>query len=180
MRSYRAALLAVGLLLLSASAASAAKGSHEQLRIDDTFEEELCGIDVTTHLVVSGPINVTSNGRLTDNTNVRLTHTNADGDWLRNNITGQFREVVTDNGDGTITVVQTHRGVHERLRSAEGLEAAFDRGQVVFTLIIDIGDPEDPEDDVLISSEVIRQAGPHPDADSEFELFCEVVEDVLG
>ena len=181
MRSFRAAaLLSIGALLLSSTATFAAKGSHEQIRIDETFQEELCGIPVTTHVVVTGPVNVTSNGRLTDNTNVRLTHTNADGDWLRNHISGQFREVVTDNGDGTITVVQTHRGLHERLVSADGPEAAFDRGQIVLRIVIDLNDPEDPDDDEVISFEVTKQAGPHPDADADFEVFCEVVERVLG
>jgi hypothetical protein len=181
MRPIRlAVLIASGALLMSASSVFAAKGSHEQVRVDDTFDEEVCGIAVTTHVIVTGPVNTTSGDRVTDNTRVRVTWTNADGVWLRNDITGQFREVVTDNGDGTITIVDTNRGVHERLRSANGIEAAFDRGQIVFRTVIDLGDPEDPDDDVVVSSDIPKQAGPHPDADADFVLFCEVFQDVLG
>ena len=168
------------LALAMAPAALAAKGTHEQVTIDDTSEEELCGIPVTTHLVVTGPVNTTSGGRVTDNTRVRVTWTNDDGTWLANDISGQFRQTETDNGDGTVTVVQTNRGVHERLRSADGIEAAFDRGQIVFRTVIDLHDPADPDDDEVIASDIPKQAGPHPDADSDFELFCAVVEDVLG
>ena len=168
-------------LVASAVPAFAAKGSHEQVRVDETIADDVvCGIDVSTHLVITGPVNVTSEGRLTDNSRVRLTFTNAAGDWLVNDISGQFRQVVTENADGTIISIETHRGNHERLRSADGIEAAFDRGQIVFRNVVDLNDPEDPTDDELISSDILQQAGPHPDADSDFELFCEVVERVLG
>jgi len=182
MRRFGAsALVAAVALAAGAAPALAAKGSHEQVRVDETIPHDVvCGIDVSTHLEITGPVNVTSGGRLTDNTRVRLTFTNASGDWLVNDISGQFRQVVTDNGDGTITSIETHRGNHERLRSADGIEAAFDRGQIVFRVVVDLNDPEDPTDDELISSEVLREAGPHPDADADFELFCEVVERVLG
>jgi len=46
--------------------------------------------------------------------------------------------------------------------------------------VIDLNDLEDEEDDVFVSSEILFQAGPHPEADSDFALFCEVVHDVLG
>jgi hypothetical protein len=116
---------------------------------------------------------------VTDSTRVRLTWTNAAGTWLRNDIAGPVTQVVTDNGDGTITIVNRNRGVQEWLRSADGIEAAFDRGLITFTTVIDLHDPEDDADDEVLSSDV-SQSGPHPDADSDFELFCAVVEDVLG
>lgn len=52
-------------------------------------------------------------------------------------------------------------GVQQRLRSSDGITAAFDWGQITFRLVVDLNDLEDPEDDVLISSEVLLQAGPH-------------------
>jgi len=167
------------LVLALVPSALAAKGTHEQVRIDDTFQDEVCGIPVTTHVVVTGAINIASDGRVTDSTRVRLTWTNASGTWLRNDVAGPATQVVTDNGDGTITIVDRERGIQELLRSAAGIEAAFDRGQITFTTVIDLHDPDDPEDDDVLSS-AVSQAGPHPDADSDFELFCEVVEDVLG
>jgi hypothetical protein len=45
---------------------------------------------------------------------------------------------------------------------------------------IDLNDLENEEDDIFLGSEVISVAGPHPEVDSDFELFCEVVTGVLG
>jgi hypothetical protein len=66
------------------------------------------------------------------------------------------------------------------VRSSDGLTPAFDRGRAVIREVIDLNDLEDEQDDVFLSSEILFQAGPHPEADSGFELFCEVVVDVLG
>ena len=57
----------------------------------------------------------------------------------------------------------------------------MDAGRLVFAFLIDHGGtPGDPDDDVLISRDVVFQAGPHPDLDSDFELFCEVIPPALG
>jgi hypothetical protein len=32
---------------------------------------------------------------------------------------------------------------------------------------------DDDDDDTLLSQSVVFQAGPHPDLDSNFELFCQ-------
>jgi hypothetical protein len=71
-------------------------------------------------------------------------------------------------------------GIAERLRSSDVLTPAFDRGPVIFRDTVDLNDLEDPADDVFLGREVFFHAGPHPDLDSDFALFCEVVEDVLG
>jgi hypothetical protein len=47
-------------------------------------------------------------------------------------------------------------------------------------ITIDLNDLENEEDDELLGFEVVSVAGPHPEIDSDFELFCEVVNDVLG
>ncbi len=59
-------------------------------------------------------------------------------------------------------------------------EPAFDRGTVTFVSTIDLNDPENEEDDVFLGFEVVQLAGPHPEVDADFELFCEVVVEVLG
>jgi hypothetical protein len=43
-------------------------------------------------------------------------------------------------------------------------------------IVIDLNDPENFEDDELISFETVFSAGQHPTED----VFCEVVTDVLG
>ena len=118
-------------------------------------------------------------GSFMDVSRVTITWTNADGDWLQNHVAGitRFREEL--DGD-ILTVTETHAWMPERLRSAEGITAAFDRGLIKFQFVIDLNDLEDPDDDVLISAETSFLAGPHPEAESGFVLFCEVVTEVLG
>lgn len=171
-------LLAALLTLASITAALAARPGHDRFTIDETFDEELCGIDVTTRIQITGNV-LFFEDHLVDLSLVRVTWTNADGDWLQNFIAGPV--VVTEQLDGDIlTVTIANHGVHERLRSSDGLTEAFDRGQIVFRDVIDLNDLADEEDDVFLSSEILFQAGPHPEADSGFELLCETVIDVLG
>jgi hypothetical protein len=170
--------LATLLLLMSAQLALAAAPFHDKFVLDDTFEENLCGIDVTTHLQVRGNV-ISFEDHLLDVSHVLVTWTNADGAWLQNFGAGPV--TVSEQLDGDIlTITEGHAGVHERLRSSEGLTPAFDRGQIVFSFVIDLNDLENPDDDVFLSLEVVFVAGPHPEVDSDFALFCEVVTDTLG
>ena len=173
--------LALGLLLALASVttALAAPPTHEKVKIDETFSEELCGIEVTTHLEINGNALFFPDGHLLDLSLVRITWTNDDGDWLTNFIAGPFSVTETLDGD-ILTVTATNIGVHELLRSADGISAAFDRGRIIFVTVIDLNDLENPDDDVELSFETAFQAGPHPEADADFALFCEVVTDALG
>jgi hypothetical protein len=173
-RVLSAVLLAALALALTAQLAMAAKPFHDKFTDEETFSEELCGIPVTTHVEVS--VNFLGfEGRFIDASHVRVTWTNVDGDRLAGAAFGT--EELT--GD-ILTVTVRQAGVQERLASAGGLTPAFDRGQIVLQIVIDLNDLENPEDDVFVSFEVLSQAGPHPEADSDFALFCEVVTDVLG
>ena len=171
-------LAAVLMLLLTAQAALAARPIHDRFAVDETIAEDLCGVEVMTHIAVKGNVLVFADHAV-DLSLVRLTFTNADGDWLENFVSGPV--FIQEQLDGDILTITTRNaGVHERLRSSEGLTAAFDRGQISFRQVIDLNDLENPDDDVFVSSEILFQAGPHPEADSGFALFCEVVLDVLG
>lgn len=178
MRRATPLLLAAAVLLLSAQAVLAAKPGHDRFVVDETIEEELCGIDVTTHVQVKGNVLFMESG-IIDVSLVRLTWTNADGDWLQDFIAGPA--FVTEVLDGDVlTITVRNAGVHQRLRSSDGITAAFDRGQITFRDVIDLNDLEDETDDELLSSETLFEAGPHPVADSGFELTCDVVVEVLG
>ena len=170
--------LATLLMLMSAQLAFAAAPFHDKFVIDETFEENLCGIDVTTHLQLKGNV-LSFEDHLLDVSRVTVTWSNAEGAWLQNFGAGAVMVSEQLNGD-ILTITEGHAGVQERFRSSEGLMPAFDRGRIVFSIVIDLNDLENPDDDVFLSSEVVFVAGPHPEADSDFTLFCEVVEDVLG
>ena len=178
-RPLRPILLATLLTLASVSTTLAARPFHDQAKIDETFPENLCGIDVMTHVELNLNIHEFADGHFVDNSLIRITWTNAEGVWLSNFAAGPASFTETLDGD-ILTVNEVHRGIHERLRSADGTSAAFDRGQIAFVTVIDLNDLEDENDDVTLSFDTVFQAGPHPEADSEFALFCEVVTEVLG
>jgi ethanolamine utilization protein EutP (predicted NTPase) len=176
-RLSRAVAFATVLLLVTAQLAFGAKPFHDKFTIDETFEETVCDIDVTTHVVLH--INALDfETHFVDLSQGTITFTDADGDWVSNQIAGPA--IFSDQLDGDIlTITERHVGVHEKLRSSEGLLPAFDRGQISFVTVIDLNDLEDEEDDVVLSFEVLFQAGPHPDADADFALFCDALASVL-
>ena len=146
--------------------------------MDETFTEDVCGITATIRTEARGSVLVFAD-RTIEVSLVRVTITNDEGDWLRNFVAGPVFIEEQLEGD-ILTITLRFAGVHSKWRSSEGLTPAFDRGQIIFRDVIDLNDLEDPEDDVFLSSELLFQAGPHPEADSDFALFCEVVHDVLG
>jgi hypothetical protein len=172
------ALLASSLLIMSGQAALGAGPVHDKFAVDETFTEELCGIEVTAHLEINGNVLIFED-RFVDLSRIEITWTNAEGDWLRNAISGPA--FIEEQLDGEIlTITERHAGIHSHLTSAAGHEPVFDRGTVTFLITIDLNDLENEEDDVLLSFETIFVAGPHPELESDFALFCEVVEAVLG
>ena len=173
------AVLATMLLLLSAQIVLGAKPFHERFTLDETIPgDELCGIEVTTHLVIKATL-LGFDDHFVDISRAVVTWTNADGDWLRNSVAGPT--FIQEQLDGDIlTITERHVGVHSHLTSAAGKEPAFDRGTVTFVITIDLNDLENEDDDVFLGFEVVKLAGPHPEVDSDFELFCEVVTEVLG
>ena len=59
---------------------------------------------------------------------------------------------------------------------SDGTVAIKDVGRIVLATVIDYnGTPTDTEDDVFISQSIESVSGPHPEAESGFTLFCEVV-----
>ena len=172
------AALASMLLLLSAQIALGARPSHERFTIDESFPEELCGIDVMAHFAIKATV-LGFDDHFVDISRAVITWTNDDGDWLRNSVAGPT--FIQEQLDGDIlTITERHAGVHSHLTSAAGREPAFDRGTVTFVSTIDLNDLENEEDDVFLGFEIVQLAGPHPEIDADFELFCEVAIEVLG
>jgi hypothetical protein len=78
----------------------------------------------------------------------------------------------TDNGDGTVTLSTTYKGLPEQFRvKGQGL-LTRDAGNLTITLTID-------ENGQVISEDVTIR-GPHPEAGSGFTLFCELLPEALG
>jgi hypothetical protein len=159
----------------SSGAFAAAPIVNEHNRFTDTFPDELCGIEGTS------TISVVDNFRLY-----------ADGTFLG---TGTFRQVFTaaesgksvvifsagqgsgpaepiQNPDGTITFIQTYKGLPEKLSILGGPTLLRDAGVVT---IASTFRPLPNGDLEFVSQTVSGEHGPHPDLASDFELFCEVL-----
>ena len=87
---------------------------------------------------------------------------------------GQFTDVapLIDEAAGTITFVVTFKGLPEKIQTAQGPVLLRDAGIISFV------DTFDLETGEFISSDVIIK-GPHPEAESDFTLFCEVITEAL-
>jgi hypothetical protein len=168
------------LVLLPASALGAKPEifhSHFQEELQDI---DLCGINVdlvvdvrfTDHLFFDqegNPIRFLSTASGTQ------TFTADNGNSVIVQFANQFfeGEPIIDEAAGTITFVTTFKGLPELIKTPHGGVLLRDAGLITFA------DTFDLETFDFISSEVIIR-GPHPDAESDFELFCEVITEALA
>ena len=177
------ALLLIGVVALAIVPAGAlgAKPDRFHERIVEFFEaEDICGFtaDVTVEGVFTDLVFFDQDGnfvRVMSLSSVRATFTEADGDSIviQNADLVQQTEVV-DEEAGTITFFATFKGLPEKIQTAQGPVLLRDAGVVTFADTFDLATGE------FISSEVTVVKGPHPELDSDFALFCDIVTDALA
>jgi len=155
-------------VLLTAQLTVAAQPLMDRVRLDQTSTGTVCGIEVTTHLVMTGVAFTYQDGSFMFVRRVETTWTNAEGDWVREFIAGPFRQTGTLNPDGTVTFIGEHIGVQIRLETSDGTIAAFNRGRLIFKTTIDRANE-------TFVSEVIFQAGHYTETN-----FCGIITDALG
>lgn len=86
---------------------------------------------------------------------------------------GHSSEVlVSGDWEGLHTVEVTTVGLPESFRLPGGGMITLDAGYITLLQTFDGAE--------FISVEVIEQHGPHPAADADFQLFCEVIPEALG
>lgn len=81
---------------------------------------------------------------------------------------------IIDEEAGTITFLTSPIGLPEKIQTANGPVLLRDAGVITFA------DTFDLETGEFLSSETIVNKGPHPEADSDFTLFCEVITGALA
>ena len=89
---------------------------------------------------------------------------------------GQYSEgvPVVDEAAGTITFSSTNKGLPEKIMTPGGPVLLRDAGVITFANTFDLETGE------FISFAVTVNNGPHPEADSDFALFCEVLTAALA
>lgn len=164
--------IAVTLVPGTALAAQPVEQFHDHFT--DSFSDELCGIPVDVVVVVTDNFFVFADGSVKDTSSVRSTFTNPEnGQSVILQSAGLIRDTaIVDEAAGTITFVTSFLGLPEKIQTDQGPVLLRDAGFATFT------DTFDLESGELISSEVVLH-GPHPEAESDFELFCDVVTEAL-
>jgi hypothetical protein len=172
-----AAVVVVGLAL--AAAATAARPFH--VNFDDTFTDNICGLDVAGEAI--GVDNFSpvfdSAGNLIafkDTSQVKVTFTR-NGKSLVVASAGQHTFTAVGDFSRIVTFTDTFKGLPERIFVPNGPVITRDAGVITFQNVVDFS--TNPNGD-LISSTVLINKGPHPEADADFALFCQVFTAALG
>lgn len=169
--ALRAIFVALIVALAVPGAALAAKpifAFHDHFT--DSFPGEVCGIPVQIKLVVTDNFFAYADGSFKDAGSLMSTFTNPDNGKAvvvssAGTLTGTF---VIDQQANTITFVTTYKGLPEKIQTAHGRVLTRDAGVISFRDTVDLTTGE------FLGSVVIIK-GPHPEADADFALFCEVI-----
>jgi hypothetical protein len=174
----RALLLALiaALAVLPASALGAKPVEQFHDHFTESFSDEICGIAVDVDIVVTDNFFLYADDSFKDTSSFRSTVTNpANGKSVVISSAGLVSgpAPIVDEEAGTITFLTSFKGLPEKIRTANGPVLLRDAGFVTFA------DTFDLETGEFISSEITVNKGPHPDLDSDFTLFCEVITEAL-
>jgi hypothetical protein len=97
-------------------------------------------------------------GALNEHWSIRYTNV-ATGRWLLAEFNGNSKDLqIIDEGDGIITIVVLVTGI-DRVSAPDGTLVYQGTGMDRREIRIDLMDPEDPVDDVLLSDDLVKRAG---------------------
>jgi hypothetical protein len=175
----RFALLFTSLLALAValpgSGVAAEPIVNEHSSFSDTFPDELCGIPGTSTFNGVDNFKLYANGTFLETSRLRQVFTSdSTGKQVQISAVGQTSglDEAIDNGDGTITFINTFKGLPEKLSIRNGPTLLRDAGSVTIatTFFVELDGSL-----TRVSQTVSGEKGPHPDLDSGFEAFCSVI-----
>ena len=143
----------------------------------ESFSDEICGIPVDVKLVVTDNFFLYADESFKDTSSFMATVTNpVNGKSVVISSAGLVSgpAPIVDEEAGTITFLTSFKGLPEKIQTANGRVLLRDAGFVTFA------DTFDLETGEFISFEITVNKGPHPEADSDFTLFCEVISEALS
>jgi hypothetical protein len=172
------ALVLAGALALTIGAAGAASAAapieNQHTRSTDTFRDKVCGIRGTSVINVVDNFKLYADGTFRDTSRFRQVFTARNGKsvviFSAGQVTGLNDPI--QNADGTITFIDTYKGLPEKLSIAGGPTLSRDAGKVTLATTFR---PLPNGDLKFVSQTVSGEHGPHPDLDSGFEVFCNVL-----
>jgi hypothetical protein len=143
----------------------------------ESFSDEICGIPVDVDIVVTDNFFLYEDETFKDTSSFQSTNTNpVNGKSVLISSAGQVSgpPPIVDEEAGTITFLTSFKGLPEKIQTANGPVLLRDAGIITFA------DTFDLETGDFISSEIVVNKGPHPEADSDFTLFCDVISGALA
>jgi hypothetical protein len=172
------ALVLAGALALTIGAAGGASAAapveNQHTRSTDTFRDKVCGIRGTSVINVVDNFKLYADGTFRDTARFRQVFTARNGKsvviFSAGQVTGLDDPI--QNADGTITFINTYKGLPEKLSIAGGPTLSRDAGKVTLATTFR---PLPNGDLKFVSQTVSGEHGPHPDLDSGFEVFCNVL-----
>jgi hypothetical protein len=174
----RAVLVALitALAVLPASAFGAKPVEQFHDHFTDSFSDETCGIPVDVDLMVTDNFVLYADESFKDTSSIKATVTNPlNGKSVVISSAGLVSgpAPIVDEEAGTITFFTSFKGLPEKIQTANGPVLLRDAGFVTFA------DTFDLETGEFISEEITVNNGPHPELDSDFTLFCDVISEAL-
>jgi hypothetical protein len=177
--------LVVALIAMFAVLPAGALGAKPEIFhasfLDTEEDADVCGItvDIVAEGVFTDKAFFDKQGNLVrfqSTASAKVTFTAENGKSVINQFANQYVEAepIVDETAGTITFVYSYKGLPEVLRTRQGPILLRDAGLITFA------DTFDLETEEFLSSEILVNRGPHPEADSDFTLFCEVISDALA
>jgi hypothetical protein len=172
------ALVLAGALALTIGAAGGASAAapieNQHTRSTETFRDKVCGIRGTSVINVVDNFKLYADGTFRDTSRFRQVFTARNGKsvviFSAGQVTGLNDPI--QNADGTITFIDTYKGLPEKLSIAGGPTLSRDAGKVTLATTFR---PLPNGDLKFVSQTVSGEHGPHPDLDSGFEVFCNVL-----
>jgi hypothetical protein len=167
------------LVVVAAPVAATAAPDEHFVDTGSETDDDFCGtgqvIDVSFRVRVnlwSMPGSEGDFSKITQSGKVWFTNPE-NGRTVLNTFAGQVTNVITSGTEeGVHTHVFTNKGLPEKIKLVGGRVLTRDAGTIVETITVD-------ENDEIIDYSATWK-GPHPEAASDFELFCEVMTQALG
>jgi hypothetical protein len=173
--------VAVAALAVASTGALAANPTVNHFNDSGTFPAtDFCGTGETMNgtFAVKGTEWLTPNQPGVDYRNTaegNNTFTNPEnGNTIVVKFAGPFTVMVLSvNPDGGDTELDTFKGLPEQMKTAQGTFLFRDAGYITFLRTFD-GDGN------VVSSQIVIDRGPHPDAESDGAVFCDLATSALG
>jgi hypothetical protein len=177
-------LWSLGILLvlvsLMPSTAVAAPPTIEHFRdVGTDVDPDFCGTGqaIDVEFDIRGTVWISPQGedvlvRVTERG--KVTFTNPDtGQSLLNTWAQMTTEQIIEGDGGVETLLITFKGLPSKLKLPHGEVLSRDAGVIAFEITFDATGE-------VIDFQVVVNKGPHPEADSDFQLFCEIAVPALG